>query len=357
MRPLQVRVLRTNDSSVDRRQFLKQSSHLALTAGTALGLSPALAGADQQASLAGEKIPDKPSAESYVKLLYESLSPGQREKICFPWNHQEEDRRLLRTRVENNWDITNHYVNDNFYSADQRALVRAIFENLYQPEWHEKIDKQLEDDSGGFGEQNSIAIFGQPGGEKFEFVMTGRHMTIRCDGDTTDHVAFGGPIFYGHAAEGFNEEPHHPGNVFWPQAEEANRLYQALDGKQQQLALVKQGLPPESQVGFEGAEGSFQGIPLKELSSDQRERVQEVLRKLIEPYRQDDRDEVVACLKSQGGLDSCHLAFYAENDIGKDKVWDNWRLEGPSFVWHFRGSPHVHVWVNVADSPKVPLNT
>ena len=57
-----------------------------------------------------------------------------------------------------------------------------------------------------------------------------------------------------------------------------------------------------------------------------------------------------------GGLDSCHLTFYSDKDIGNDKVWDNWRLEGPSFVSHFRGNPHVHVWVNVADSPKVKLN-
>ena len=26
----------------------------------------------------------------------------------------------------------------------------------------------------------------------------------------------------------------------------------------------------------------------------------------------------------------------------------HWRVEGPAFVWHFRGAPHVHVWVNVA---------
>jgi hypothetical protein len=50
------------------------------------------------------------------------------------------------------------------------------------------------------------------------------------------------------------------------------------------------------------------------------------------------------------------LAFYRRGDIGDDGVWDNWRLEGPSFVWHFRGAPHVHVWVNVADSPDVPTN-
>ena len=33
------------------------------------------------------------------------------------------------------------------------------------------------------------------------------------------------------------------------------------------------------------------------------------------------------------------LTFYEDGDIGNDKVWDCWRLEGPSFVWYFRGSP------------------
>jgi hypothetical protein len=37
-------------------------------------------------------------------------------------------------------------------------------------------------------------------------------------------------------------------------------------------------------------------------------------------------------------------------------VWDNWRLEGPAFVWHFRGAPHVHVWVHIADESGVELN-
>ena len=51
------------------------------------------------------------------------------------------------------------------------------------------------------------------------------------------------------------------------------------------------------------------------------------------------------------------LAFYEAEDTGDDGVWDNWRLEGPSFVWYFRGSPHVHVWVNVASDPRVATNT
>ena len=58
---------------------------------------------------------------------------------------------------------------------------------------------------------------------------------------------------------------------------------------------------------------------------------------LIEPFRKDDRDEAMACLKQQGGLDHLSLAFYKAGNIGNDQEWDNWRLEGPSFVWYFRG--------------------
>jgi hypothetical protein len=50
-----------------------------------------------------------------------------------------------------------------------------------------------------------------------------------------------------------------------------------------------------------------------------------------------------------------NLAFYKDGNLGDDE-WDNWRLEGPAFVWYFRGFPHVHIWINVADDSSVPLN-
>jgi len=93
------------------------------------------------------------------------------------------------------------------------------------------------------------------------------------------------------------------------------------------------------------------------MSGDQKTAIQGVLQKLIEPFRKTDRDEVLAALKSQGGLDQCSLCFYRRDDLGDDGVWDNWRIEGPSFVWHFRGAPHVHVWVNVADDSSVAVNS
>ena len=338
----------TKQDSLDRRDFLKTASGVAVGAGT-LVLPSGKVWAEAKAASATAQ------PESLVKTLYESLSPKQRETICFAWDHVDPKRGLLRTRVANNWDITKKFINDDFYTDDQRAMIRGIFEGIYQPDWHEKIDRQLDDDSGGYGESNSIAIFGEPGSDKFEFVLTGRHMTIRCDGNSAEHVAFGGPIFYGHAADGFYEDPDHPGNVFWPQALSANYLYDALDGRQRQQALVAK-MPRESHVDFEGKDGNFHGLPLSELSVDQKQLVRDTLQKLIEPYRQSDRDEVHECLKTQGGLDACHMAYYSENDLGDDKVWDCWRLEGPSFVWHYRGAPHVHVWVNVASSADVELN-
>ena len=338
-----------------RREFLTTAGGVVIGA-SALGSVLPAGRVWAQAKAAAEPAAAT-SPESLVKVLFDTLSAKQRETICFPWDHVDEDRGLLRTRISANWDITENYINDSdFYTKDQQAIIRHIFEGIISPEWHERIDKQLTDDAGGYGEQNSIAIFGEPGSDTFQFVMTGRHMTIRCDGNSADHVALGGPIFYGHAASDFDEGPTHPGNVFWPQAVAANGLYKMLDGKQQEQALLKKGLPRESDVAFEGKDGKFQGLPVAELSSDQKEHLQEVMSMLIEPYRQSDRDEVTHCLKAQGGLDACHLAYYAQNDIGKDGVWDIWRLEGPSFVWHYRGAPHVHVWVNVADSPNVKLN-
>lgn len=295
-------------------------------------------------------------SETLVKKLYDSLTPAQKDEICFDWDHKD-DRGILRTHVSNNWNITEVSLNvgGEFFTKDQRDMIEAIFWGLYNPDWHDKIRKQLQDDAGGYGKAQTIALFGTPGSDKFEFVMTGRHLTIRCDGNTTEHMAFGGPIFYGHAAAEFNEPANHVGNVFWHQALKANDLFKMLDGKQRELALIEQA-PRESAVAFRGKE-KIPGLPISELSKDQKEHAVGVLNTLLDPYRAADQEEARKLLEAQGGLDKCHLAFYKSGDLGNDGIWDNWRLEGPSFVWHYRGAPHVHVWVNIADDASVPTNS
>ncbi len=295
--------------------------------------------------------------ETLVKTLFDTLKPEQRKEVCFAWDHVDKTRGLLRTRLENNWKITKPSIKSNFFTAEQQDLMLQIFRGMTNEAWHARFDQQLKDDVGGFGVNQSIALFGEPGSGKFEFVLASRHMTLRCDGDSAEHVAFGGPILYAHEGEDLFEKPAHPSNVFWPQALEANKLFEMFDGKQRTQALVTKGMPSEELVGFRGKQGKFDGLAVTEMARDQREKLQSVLKLLLEPFRQSDQDEVVKCLQTQGGLDACHLAFYQEGDLGDDKVWDNWRLEGPSFVWYFRGKPHVHVWVNVADVADVKLNS
>lgn len=331
-----------------RREFLKQAGAMALaTSATAALQTPPLLAAN---------APQK-TAESLVTVLYESLTDKQKKEVCFDWDFVEKKRGLLRTRLENNWKITKPSIKSNFYTKEQQHLAHQIFRGMTHPDWYSRFDQQLKDDVGGFGNKQSLAIFGKPGSDKFEFVLASRHMTLRCDGNSAEHVAFGGPILYAHEGEGLFEEANHPSNVFWHQALAANKLYDMFNGKQRKQALVVKGMPSEELIGFRGKQGKFDGLPVTEFSPDQKKHLQTVLKLLLEPFRQSDQDEVTRCLKVQGGLDACHLAFYKEGDLGEDGLWDNWRLEGPSFVWYFRGTPHVHVWVNVADTSTVKLNS
>jgi hypothetical protein len=197
-----------------------------------------------------------------------------------------------------------------------------------------------------------VALFGEPDKGGFEFVLTGRHCTVRCDGDTVAGAAFGGPIFYGHASQSFNEKPDHPKNVYWYQAKRANEVFHALDGKQRQIALL--GDPREEKgtntVDLKKRGVPLAGLPVSEMAPDQRELVTQVLHDLLLPFRQEDRERAMLDITANGGVNSLAMSFYKNMDLGNDGVWDVWQLESPTMVWYFRGAPHVHVWVNIRAS-------
>lgn len=290
----------------------------------------------------GAKEKSVRTSETLVTQLYQALSLEQRKAICFPFDHP------LRNKVDNNWNITDKKIGS-FFSSDQQAMIREIFMKLHSEEYAQTVMKQVEHDSGkaGFGD-SAIALFGQPGSGKFEFVLTGRHCTRRCDGDSVEGAAFGGPIFYGHAARGFNEKPDHPENVYWFQAIQANRVFQTLSGKQREVALLGEAREENGTetVRLTGKKSGLPGIPLSDLSRDQMEEVRKAMETLLAPFRKQDSEEALKLVEA-GGFDNLHMAFYKNHDIGKDGVWDVWQIEGPSTLWFFRGDPHVHAWVHI----------
>lgn len=314
------------DCLADRRQFLKTAAMgtLALTAAAA------------------PKTVSAPS-ETLVATLYKSLTDEQKKTVAMPFDHP------LRSKVDNNWFITSARVGS-FFNPDQQQMIKEIFTGLYNPDFYSSVERQIDEDAKGL-KYYSVALFGEPGSGKFEFVLAGRHCTVRCDGDSVEGHAFGGPIFYGHQSGPSGNEPaDHRGNVYWFQAKRANEVFQALNGKQREMALLTTEPRPEkatetSVLKPKGAK--MDGMPVAEMSKDQRALVEKVLADLLMPYRKKDVDEAMKYIKANGGVSALSMAFYKNHDIGSDGVWDVWQLESPTMLWYFRGSPHVHTWVNI----------
>ncbi len=312
-------------SDVTRRRFLTQVGAGAF----ALGAAPFLTGS--RAALAAPTATS--AAETAVKRLFESLTEKQSSVVCLPFDHE------LRKRINANWRITEARINSDFLTTDQVGIVDEIIKGVTSEEGYDKLQKQMKADAGGLPGY-SFAIFGQPGTDQFEFELTGRHRTLRADGNSVPGAAFGGPIIYGHGVGKPSQ------NLFFNQTQQVNKVFQALDPAQAKKALVDTS-PDEDAVALQGAEGKFPGLAVSEMSDDQIELVEQTVKSLLGVYRKEDVDEAIAVLKQGGGLKKLHMAYYSDSDLEGDKVWDVWRIEGPSFVWHFRGDPHVHAYINI----------
>lgn len=324
---------------LDRRGFIRTLAlgGAALTAGSTSLLLPGSAWADKK------PMPrvSNPVAEDLVKELFSGLSDDQKKSVVKPWNH------AARKSVNPNraLDKTIGAV----YTKGQQDLVQKIVRAIAADDkgWHQVSRGGSWDGSKSF-ERVGADIFGDPATGKFAFLCTGHHLTIRCDGDSEEGAAFGGPIYYGHSPNGYSER-----NVFSYQTREVQKAYQALDEKQRKQATVAMGNPGEGARSIQlKKDAKLPGIAYADLSKDQQELFEQVMKTVLSPFRQQDGAEVVAIIKAMGGMQKVHMAFYSEEyesaKTSEKQPWSFWRLEGPGFVWNFRVLPHVHTFVNIA---------
>ncbi|MGB0578414.1 MAG: DUF3500 domain-containing protein [Limisphaerales bacterium] len=308
---------------VSRRGFLKTTAFA----------SAALAAGNVTAAPTMKSKAEKLSAE-----LFYSLNDQQRKIMALPFNHK------LRQKTENNWSITETF--EKVLTADQTDLAKQAFLAMHSEEYRDAVLKQFVHDNNKFS-RGSIAFFGDPKTDKFQMVFTGRHTTRRVDGNSVGGATFGGPIFYGHAVRG-TEKKDHQGNVYWYQAKQANKLFSMLNGKQREQALEAKGRREQSAktVKLKGKGADLEGIAFGDLAKDQKGQVNKVIADLLALFRKEDRDEALKQINANG-FDNHHIAFYKHGDIGDDRVWDVWQIEGPAMVWYFRGEPHVHTWAHI----------
>lgn len=332
---------RTASVLMDRRRMLQL-----------LGASAAAAAPAMTSALAAppEVVTATKSPDSLPMQLYKSLNDQQREQICLSIDHPR------RNFVSNWWYIHRDHRINNAFDADQQALIQTIFDGLHNPLYQEAIRKQVEVDQYG-EEKNSpaVAFFGTPEHDDFEFLYTGHHVTRRCNAHTDAGTGFGGgPIFYGHFPDEFNETKDHPGNPYWYQGKIFNCFVQSLDADQQQEGLVSGDPRSErSNQVIKKRSSNWPGLCGCDLSKEQQDGLLQTMEGMLAMFRDDDVKATVDSIRRRNLVDQLYVSWYdGKYDIGGDRVWDTWQIESPDMVWYFRGQPHIHCYFHLkSDHP------
>lgn len=321
----------------DRRGFMRQSV-FGLAALSAGGLAAAPARADELIRVA----PRRP-AEDLIRELHASLSDTQKAAVTHAWDMGAGANAVpVRHRIFN--APIARRVRD-VYTEPQREIIDRIVRSMCaDDEGYTRMNTVLREDGGGLPGAGAD-IFGDPTGNRpFAFVLTSHHLTLRCDGNSEPNAAFGGPMYYGKSQSGNNRNC-----IFNFQTEAVRGIYDALSEQQKRRAVVT-GSPGEGprSIAFRGEREQRPGLGVQDLTPDQRNLVERVMRDILSPYRAEDADEVIDLIRRNGGFQRLHLAFYQDPASSDQARWHFWRLEGPGFVWNYRILPHVHCYVNIA---------
>lgn len=351
---------RDQGQGLSRRGFVRTAGATAFAASISLPSTepPSILG-DESARAAALSDPKfSPLEETPIVRLFRALTSEQRSRLCFPFEHP------LRTRVANHWAIVKSTIGD--LSPDQQALCRQIFKRLCSEDGHARFLRQMNDDAGGFDNYH-VALFGVPEtNQPFEWVLTGRHITLRANGHGHEWAAVCGPIFYGHAVAGHDQgqgrvqhRSDHAGNVWWYQAEQADAFLASLDERQR--AHAHGFTPSESKLAASSHLRSdpreSQGLAGADLNGIQKQTIQQLLENLVRPFRSFEVSEIQSCLCNVNGVDALRFTFYPPTGrhVQRDgQTWVAWKLEGSTFTWYFHPGPHVHSWFTLksqADRP------
>jgi hypothetical protein len=283
--------------------------------------------------------------ETLARRLYISLDESQRATTCVDYDHP-----LRQYHNRGVWGGGSSILSA--FNREQRGILTDLLYAGLSEEGRERVPE--EDLTRWTGVHSMrVLICGDPSAPPYQIILTGVHLNLRLGGKSREGAAFGGPQVYGDQRG--NERVGLPGNVYRDQFVLAQRLFRNLDTGRRKQALVEEA-PVQTQIELQGRSGSFAGIPVAELGSERKAVARELVERILSTYPADDVAYARECLTANGGIDALFLSYYQHGQDGDIPEAQVFRLEGPASVFHFRGYPHVHAFLNVAMDGNAPLS-
>jgi len=322
---------------MDRRTLLRRGSTLgALLAGGAYARYrwfPPRASA--------ELLPVDELARRFVA----SLDAATRAEVCVPYDHP------LRQYHNRGVGGGGAPIDAGRFSWAQRGLLNDLFHAGLSRAGRERVPNEYYMRFGGV-QTMQVLVCGEPESPPYQVVLSGPHLNLRLGGTSREGAAFGGPQVYGDQRG--DGEVGLPGNLYRFQLELGRRLFAGLDEGRRRVALLERA-PIQTAIELQGRGGTFPGLAVSELG-EARPLVGELVRAILSTYPDEDAAYAEECLAANGGLEALCLSYYADGELDGSGLYQIFRLEGPAAVFHFRGAPHVHAFVNVAMDGDAPLS-
>lgn len=284
-------------------------------------------------------------AENLVFELFGTMDSDQKKKLVFPWDHKNPNQQTPARLMTANAAVGKSVIGLE-YNRKQVEILDRIFKAISNgEEGYKRLSRNNKFDNSGDFESIGALTYGEAApGKKFSLVFSGHHLTVRCDGNSEEATAFGGPLYYGHSPSGYATT-----NVFYNQTKASNEVFASLNDAQKKAAVMDGKWRDEhGSMKTPGKGAKVPGLAFAEMSKDQKGLIEGVMRELLSPYRKEDGDEVMEIIKANGGMEKISLAFYQEGKTSAKEPWSYWRLEGPGFVWSFRALPHIHTFVSIS---------
>src|SRR5439155_25376436 len=153
------------------------------------------------------------AAEALVFELFGTMDADQKKKLVLPWDAGAAGGKLPARLQTHNAPVGKSVLGLE-YNKKQVELLDRIFRSIANGEkGYKELSRNGKFDNSGDFESIGALVYGEPvQGKKFSLVYCGHHLTVRCDGNSEEATAFGGPLYYGHSPSGYSDK-----NVFYHQ--------------------------------------------------------------------------------------------------------------------------------------------